>query len=89
MTHHTTGPLLPEYTVKYGAVSTIFFNSGVTLKSEVLFHGFVCTELTGVGHHQGSEECQAACADSRVHSSLRPFSHGRACRCLGGNASSR
>lgn len=26
---------MPEYTVKYGAVSTIFFNSGLTLKSEV------------------------------------------------------
>lgn len=29
------GPLRPEYTVKYIAVSLIFFNSGLSLKSEV------------------------------------------------------
>eukprot|EP00043_Microstomoeca_roanoka_P012460 m.120623 g.120623 ORF g.120623 m.120623 type:complete len:473 (+) comp15500_c2_seq1:269-1687(+) len=30
------GPLLPEYTIKYGAVFLIFFNSGLTLKTEEL-----------------------------------------------------
>ncbi|EGD72793.1 sodium/bile acid cotransporter 7 [Salpingoeca rosetta] len=30
------GPLMPEYTVKYGAVFLIFFNSGLTLKTEEL-----------------------------------------------------
>eukprot|EP00055_Hartaetosiga_balthica_P006793 m.22178 g.22178 ORF g.22178 m.22178 type:complete len:358 (-) comp5429_c0_seq1:2205-3278(-) len=30
------GPLQPEYTIKYGAVFLIFFNSGLTLKSEEL-----------------------------------------------------
>eukprot|EP00049_Salpingoeca_infusionum_P026135 m.23948 g.23948 ORF g.23948 m.23948 type:complete len:363 (+) comp8547_c1_seq1:250-1338(+) len=30
------GPLHPEWTVKYGAVSLIFFNSGLTLKTEEL-----------------------------------------------------
>lgn len=29
------GPLKPEITVKYIAVSTIFFNSGLSLKTEV------------------------------------------------------
>ena len=31
----TTGPLKPEITVKIIAVSTIFFNSGLSLKTEV------------------------------------------------------
>ena len=30
------GPLRPEYTVKYIAVSLIFFNSGLSLKTEVI-----------------------------------------------------
>ena len=30
------GPLGPEYTVKYIAVSLIFFNSGLSLKTEVI-----------------------------------------------------
>ncbi len=30
-----TGPLHPEYTVRYIAVSVIFFNSGLSLKTEV------------------------------------------------------
>ena len=29
------GPLVPEITVKYFAVSFIFFNSGISLKTEV------------------------------------------------------
>ena len=32
---NTAGPLRPEITVKYIAVSTIFFNSGLSLKTEV------------------------------------------------------
>lgn len=31
----TVGPLRPEITVKYIAVSAIFFNSGLSLKTEV------------------------------------------------------
>ena len=31
----SSGPLRPEVTVKYIAVSTIFFNSGLSLKTEV------------------------------------------------------
>ncbi|KAI8479797.1 hypothetical protein Bbelb_424560 [Branchiostoma belcheri] len=45
------GPLKPEYTVKYFAVSFIFFNSGLSLKTEdltsalfqVKLHGFIQT----------------------------------------------
>ena len=33
--HVCAGPLRPEITVKYIAVSTIFFNSGLSLKTEV------------------------------------------------------
>lgn len=33
-----TGPLKPEITITYVAVSTIFFNSGLSLKTEVSFH---------------------------------------------------
>ena len=29
------GPLMPEITIKYFAVITIFFNSGLSLKTEV------------------------------------------------------
>ncbi|XP_017770286.1 PREDICTED: sodium/bile acid cotransporter 7-like [Nicrophorus vespilloides] len=34
------GPLKPEYTVKYGAVSLIFLISGLTLKTDSIFHTF-------------------------------------------------
>lgn len=34
LSHHA-GPLKPEITVKYIAVSLIFFNSGLSLKTEV------------------------------------------------------
>ena len=37
----TVGPLRPEITVKYIAVSTIFFNSGLSLKTEVCWVGGV------------------------------------------------
>ena len=44
-----TGPLHPEYTVKYIAVSVIFFNSGLSLKTEVSVWvkviTFTCTPL--------------------------------------------
>ncbi|KAK4878392.1 hypothetical protein RN001_010898 [Aquatica leii] len=32
------GPLKPEYTCKYGAVSTIFFISGLTLKADSIYY---------------------------------------------------
>ncbi|EDQ92068.1 uncharacterized protein MONBRDRAFT_14393 [Monosiga brevicollis MX1] len=32
----TGGPLMPEYSIKYGAVFMIFFNSGLTLRTEDL-----------------------------------------------------
>ena len=44
---YATGPLRPEITVKYIAVSTIFFNSGLSLKTEVS-----CTVKRHVHVHQ-------------------------------------
>eukprot|EP00051_Salpingoeca_urceolata_P029988 m.491655 g.491655 ORF g.491655 m.491655 type:complete len:344 (+) comp30457_c0_seq1:45-1076(+) len=35
------GPLVPEITIKYGAVGLIFFNSGLTLRSEELVTAFM------------------------------------------------
>lgn len=32
------GPLRPEYTVKYGAVSIIFFISGLSLKTDSIYY---------------------------------------------------
>ena len=44
----TAGPLRPEITVKYIAVTTIFFNSGLSLKTEVcavVVHAIVVGDL--------------------------------------------
>ncbi len=73
-----TGPLHPEYTVKYIAVSVIFFNSGLSLKTEVSVvgkgrHFYMLPPSPGVDESVGASQASYICTG--LHSHLHPHCH--------------